>query len=174
MSFLSKVVNSVKNVVSNVTQTIVNPVNTIKNAVLLGPISSQSGAAIFGPEHTLQQDVIATAVGAAAVVGGSLAAGGSPGAVAGGGGSIVGASATIPASTAAVNTSLLDSASNYFGLGKALSYLSNPGAAEPSNGTVPAKTGADTMGIAALSTGVKWVLGIGGALLVLWLILSKR
>lgn len=199
MSFLSNIVHSVENVVKNVTQTIANPVNTIKNSFLFGSEGGQATAAIVGPNATPKQAAIITGAGVAAIYGGSAVLGpnlgvagaaavtaptvlGATGAVATPSlaagtfysGSEVLAGSTLPATTGAINTSLFDSASNYFGLGKALSYLSNPGAASPSGGTTT--TTVDNSGAAAQPTVInwKWVLGLGIGGLVLWLLISKH
>lgn len=180
MSFLSKISSSISSVVHNVTQTIVNPVNTIKNSLLLGPISGQAGASIFGPSATPQQAAVATAVGASAVLLGGLAAP-AAGPVAGAtsassidlaAGTVYGTSVA-PASTAAVNGSLFDSWTSQLGLGKALSYLSNPGAATPSGSSTTTTVG-NTGAAQPITINWGWVLGIGGGALVLWLLIQKR
>jgi hypothetical protein len=189
MSFFSKIVDKVKSVVHNVTETVINPVNTIKNSFLVGSMGAQGTAALVGPNATPKQAATITAVGAGLVYGGSLLLGPNLGIVPAGAvgasvltaptavataGSAAGASAVLPAAGGAVNSGLFDTAYGSLGLGKTLNWLANPGAPETSGSTSSGNSGVSTMGIATIPTGMKWVLGIGGALLVLWLILFKR
>lgn len=170
MGFLSKVVNSVKNVVKNVSETIVNPVNTVKNAVLLGPIGGQAGAAVYGPNATVKEAATATVLGAAAVAAGGLAAGefsaaGSAGVATG---STVGATSTLPAYEGALNLGITDPLLARFG--QEVSKLFNPGAAQAvgSGYVAPPDTDATKK-----PTNWMWLVGIGGGLLLLWLILKR-
>lgn len=189
MSFLSNIVHSVSNAVKNVTSAIANPVNLIKNS-FINPLGSQAAAAISGASATPKQTALLTAVGAGSIYGGSLilgpnlgiagaavpAAGAvaatAPASVAG---ATVGAASTLPATTSAINSGLFDQALNSLGLGKTLSYLANPGAAESSTsggtGAALDNTGATAP---ALSINWKWVIGIGLGLGVLWLLMQKR
>lgn len=170
MSFLSKVVDSVKKVVKNVTKSVANPANLVKNSVLLGPIGGQAGAAVYGPKATPKQAATATILGAAAVAGGALATGGFSAAAGSTGvatGSTVGAAATIPAAGAALNTGITDPLLSKFG--QEVSKLFNPGAAYASQSTDDAAPDKS----ANKSFNPLWVVVIGGGLLLLWLILKR-
>lgn len=82
-------------------------------------------------------------------------------------GSLPGYSETLP-SGAADNPSLWDSAVNYFG--KKASGIFNPGAAETgSSGYVASPGDSETK----KPINWKWLIGIGGGLLLLWLILKR-
>lgn len=169
MSFLSRVVDSVKNVVRNVSRTVKNPVNTLKNSILLGPAGGQAGAVVYGPNASVKQAATATVLGAAAVAAGGLAGGefaavgGNTGVAAG---STVGAASTLPAYGGALNLGIADPLLARFG--QEVSKLFNPGAARsdyvapPSAGTTKKPT-----------INWLWLVGIAGGLLLLWLILKR-
>lgn len=171
MGFLSKIEKSVKKVVKNVTRSVFNPVNTIKNSVLLGPIGGQAGAAVYGPNATVKEAATATVLGAAAVAAGGLAGGEFSAAAGSSGvatGSTAGAASTVPAYSGALNLSITDPLLARFG--QEVSKLFNPGAAQAAGSGYVAPP---DEGTAKKSVNWMWLVGIGGGLLLLWLILKR-